>query len=366
MISVGGVVVLGDAGGGASLPTASAAGEVPLADGAGTAYTAGALLLAGTDLARPAASVAYLGRSYFATDIGPAGAVYTCVTDGLGDYDWSAPVLALDAEVAGTTQISDGAGAPTTTSADVSAMLAAANAADARTAIGLGAVTATGATAAAVAAIVDAGRVTTPSLVSEVAGGWTPDSVLAPGQVTVTGGEIVTSYTGASTTANAGGFESRAWPSSVGPEYTFTARFEIANNTGAATVAYANVGYTGGGIFYWLLRASGTANFSANLAGENAALVSGVTLPVDGTGWVRFRVRGTRVTVWTGVGVGATAPVASAWTLRYDGDRSQLSGRIAPTTMLLGGSQRDATSVGATTTYRWSQITIRDLSDGLL
>lgn len=222
----------------------------------------------------------------------------------------------------------------------------------------------TAADAAAQAALIDAARVTTPSLASEAAGGWTPSFVQSPGQVTVTGGEVLTSYTGASTTNNAGGFEQADWPSSVGAEYVFTARFRITNNAGAATVAYANVTYTGGGLFYWILRASGTSDFSANLASENTALMSGVTLPVDGTGWIRFRVRGARVTVWTGVGVGTAAPVASAWTLRYDGDRTQLSGRVAPITYMVGGSQRDTTSVGATTTYRWSQISIKDLSLG--
>ena len=166
------------------------------------------------------------------------------------------------------------------------------------TATGRSLLTATDAAAARAAVA----PVTTPSLVSEAAGGWTPVAVQAPGQVTVTGGEIVTSYSGASTTNNAGGFETRAWPSGVGGEYVFTARVQIENNAGSATVTYANIAYSGG-LFYWFIRASGTADFSANFSG-GTTFVSGVSLPVDGTGWVRVRVVGSRITVWTGVGVG--------------------------------------------------------------
>jgi hypothetical protein len=83
-------------GGGTALPTASAAGELPVSDGAGSAYTA-----------TSAGDVLALGM-----------------------------VAALAGEPAGAALISDGAGDVATTSADVSAMLAAANNAAARAALG--------------------------------------------------------------------------------------------------------------------------------------------------------------------------------------------------------------------------------------
>ena len=90
-------ILNGQSGGGASLPTASAAGELPVSDGAGTAYTA-----------TTAGDVLALGM-----------------------------VAALTGEPAGAALISDGAGDIATTSADVSAMLAAADAAAARAALGV-------------------------------------------------------------------------------------------------------------------------------------------------------------------------------------------------------------------------------------
>lgn len=82
---------------GTALPTASAAGQVPVSDGAGSAYTA-----------TSAGDVLALGM-----------------------------VAALAGEPAGAALISDGAGDIATTSADVSAMLAAADAAAALAALGV-------------------------------------------------------------------------------------------------------------------------------------------------------------------------------------------------------------------------------------
>ena len=83
-------------GGGAGLPSATGAGEVPISTGAGTTYAA----------------------SPFSTEVG------TAVGGFIG-------------AVSGQAFIGNGAGNATTTSADVSGFLAAANAAAARTAIGL-------------------------------------------------------------------------------------------------------------------------------------------------------------------------------------------------------------------------------------
>jgi hypothetical protein len=136
----GGTGTILGGGGGASLPNATAAGEVPAATGPGTAYTAGPIGLGGLLAARPAASAALLGRTYRASNVGPAGAVYVCVTDGAGAYSWLLTALDLSAAVEGSFAVSDGAGGARVSAADVSALNAATNAAGMRTAIGLGSV----------------------------------------------------------------------------------------------------------------------------------------------------------------------------------------------------------------------------------
>jgi hypothetical protein len=101
MITVGTTVVSGspiNGGGGAGLPVASGAGEVPLSTGAGTTYAAA----------------------------------------NLGDEVNAVLVSALGSEPAGTAIVGDGAGGIIPTSADVSAVLAAADAAAARAALGVG------------------------------------------------------------------------------------------------------------------------------------------------------------------------------------------------------------------------------------
>lgn len=123
--------------GGTSLPTATGAGQVPLSDGAGTAYTATSLGLGGLMAARPAASAALLGRSYYATDIAPAGAISVCITDGAGGFGWTSVALDLSSEAQGTAAVMGPTGELVPTSADVSAVLAATDAAAARTALGV-------------------------------------------------------------------------------------------------------------------------------------------------------------------------------------------------------------------------------------
>jgi len=99
MITVGTTVVSGspiNGGGGAGLPVAGGAGEVPLSTGAGTAYAA----------------------ANFGDEVSAA------IAGGIGG-------------TAGQTVIGDGAGDLAMTSADVSALLASADAAAARSALGL-------------------------------------------------------------------------------------------------------------------------------------------------------------------------------------------------------------------------------------
>lgn len=72
---------------GSTLPTASAAGQVPVSTGAGTTYAAAALSSGGLRSARPAAAAAILGRTYFSTDVGD-GELAVVITNGAGGYDW--------------------------------------------------------------------------------------------------------------------------------------------------------------------------------------------------------------------------------------------------------------------------------------
>lgn len=101
--------------GGTSLPTAS-----------------GGLLAA-----RPEASAAVVGQTYLATDAGPAGTLYACITDGAGAFDWAPIYLADDSDAEGTATVADGAGGLQKTSADVSGFLAAADAAAMRAILAL-------------------------------------------------------------------------------------------------------------------------------------------------------------------------------------------------------------------------------------
>lgn len=86
--------------------------------------------------ARPEASAAVVGQTYFAMDAGPAGTLYACITDGAGGYDWAPIYLASDDDAEGTAAVADGSNGLRKTSADVSAMLAATDAAAALSALG--------------------------------------------------------------------------------------------------------------------------------------------------------------------------------------------------------------------------------------
>jgi len=216
-------------------------------------------------------------------------------------------------------------------------------------------------------AAVDAGRVTTPSLVSEVAGGWTPVDVTSPGTVTVTGGEVLVSIPNASTTASAGGKESRSWVA-AGRAFEVLARYQSTGDADAEIQGILRLDYAVGNA-YWILNAAGTWQCYSNFDGsENVALlVSGLAvtgMPRDGTGWIRTRIDGQRLTLWTGIGVSSTPPTDSAWTLRYDADRDKLLGKAAPTALVLGGRSSGTHSVAGATTVRWSQVSVRNLGSG--
>lgn len=217
-------------------------------------------------------------------------------------------------------------------------------------------------TAAQVLAATRAAAVTTPSLASEVAGGWTPSAVVSPGSVTVTGGAIVTTIPNASNTTNAGGFELRAWPA-YGDNVEIVARYTETGDATNAILALQFVEWASGSV-YWALGAGGTWDLYSNLASENTSVAQRTGMPRNGTGWTKLRINGQRITAWTGIGVGSAAPLQTAWTLLYDGDRAGAIGKSVPTMMEIGGRSIDTHAVSGLTTISWSDISITDLTQG--
>ena len=280
----------------------------------------------------------------------PAGGTSADVLTGAGTWKAGSDVLhdglaAFTGSVAGRAIVGDGAGDVQPTSAAVSAALAAAD-------------------APALAAQVDAGRVFTPSLASAGAGGWSPVDVTSPGTVTVTGGEIVVSIPNGSNTTLAGGKESRAWPAS-GTNFEVIARYESTGDADVAIEGVLRINYAVG-YLYWILQGTGAWQAYSGFDGvENVELLNGLTgMPRDGTGWTRTRINGQRVTLWTGIGVGSAPPADGAWTLRYDGDRSTLIGKGAPTALALGGRSLGTHTVSGPTAIKWSQVSVRNLGSG--
>ena len=163
----------------------------------------------------------------------PAGGTSADVLTGDGAWTAGSDVLhdglaTFTGSVAGRVIVGDGNGAVQPTSAAVSAALASAD-------------------APTLVAQVDAGRVTTPSLVSEVAGGWTPVDVTSPGTVTVTGGEVLVSIPNASTTASAGGKESRSWVA-AGRAFEVLARYQSTGDADAEIQGILRLDYAVGNV----------------------------------------------------------------------------------------------------------------------
>lgn len=96
-------------------------------------------------------------------------------------------------------------------------------------------------------------------------------------------------------------------------------RITMAGNPTANTVASLGIGSTGsayGAVV--LVRVSGAGSVDAYDTTPSIVLAGTAdgTLPVDGTGWLRARVDGGVLTIWTGVGASYDAAV---WTMRYRG-----------------------------------------------
>ena len=250
MITVGTTVVSGspiNGGGGAGLPVASGAGEVPLSTGAGTTYAAA----------------------------------------NLGDEVSAVLVSALGSEPAGTAIVSDGAGDITTTSADVSALLAASTAPGMRSAL--------------------CDR--TISLAGLTATNGNGTAVAATGTLSYASGQTGTAYADYPRLVGAHG--TSIW------SFDASARLTITGAPTSNTAASLAVGTTGA-VYNSLvmIRLFGDGGIDGlDLSGAPIWNVyTPGTVPVNGTGWLRVRVQAGAMTFWTGVGA---TYAAAAWTLRY-------------------------------------------------
>jgi hypothetical protein len=294
MITVGTTVVSGSpingGGGGAGLPVASGAGEVPVSTGAGATYAAA----------------------------------------NLGD-EVSAIIAGVIGGTAGQAVIGDGAGSVQQTSADVSALLAATNAAAAR------------------AALCDR----TISLAGLTATNGNGTAVAATGTLSYASGQTGAAYADYPRLVGAHG--TSIWSFDASVRITFTGA------ASANTAASLGIGTTGS-VYDSLvmIRLFGDGQLDGlDLSGLTVwSIYTPGTVPVDGTGWLRVRVQAGTMTFWTGVG--ATYATA-AWTIRY---RALLSSPPSPDTtypslglVLYQGVNPGAPGVQAV----YSDLVIRDL-----
>ena len=256
--------------GGTALPTASAAGELPVSDGAGTAYTA-----------TSAGDVLALGM-----------------------------VAALAGEPAGAALISDGAGDIATTSADVSAMLAASDAAAARAAMGV------------------PGSVEVDPLTGLSGGLQTWVAVPSSGSTESISGGVMSFNTPAGQTSGtarmsyyrpfgveaARGVDVAVRIASWGAGAAGTLRGILALGSAADPL---NATYTGSvyGIQVYVTADTGVVSADEYLAGSfTTRLTSGAgAAPLGGTGWLRVVTTAYGYAILTGVGATYAAAV---WTVR--------------------------------------------------
>lgn len=286
--------------GGASLPTASDAGQVPLSSGAGTTYTA----------------------ADFGATMGAA-------------------MGGLVGSVAGKTVIGDGAGGVATTSADVSAVLAAANAAAARSAMF---------------------PTTTYDMSSST--GWTAHAGTVAGQTAaVTGG--VGRLTCAASTSNSSNPMTptrasiyRAIPSTVDPT-RYRVIWRIATITGAGlylflqpvvadyTVSCAPNVYAGCS----LAGAVDTGYAPDGSTVINSSDTADATVPTGGTGWMMVEVAGSIVDIYSGTGTSTDPPAPTAWKFAKQQNLNPLAG-VSATGHIPGVA--DSAARVLLTVMRWS------------
>jgi hypothetical protein len=277
-------------GSGAGLPVAGGAGEVPVSTGAGTTYAA----------------------SPISTEVSGVLAGFLGAT-------------------LGQTVIGDGAGDVSTTTADVSALLAASNAPGMRSAL--------------------CDR--TISLAGLTATNGTGTAVAATGTLSYASGQTGLVYADYPRLVGAHGTSIWSFDASV--------RIAITGAGSGNTAASLGIGTTGS-VYnsVVMIRLFGDGQIDGlDISGSPVwSVYTPGTLPVDGTGWLRVRVQAGVMTFWTGVGA---SYAAAAWTIRY---RALLSSPSSPDTTYpsLGLALYQAVDPGAPGVQAvYSNLTIRDL-----
>ena len=195
----------------------------------------------------------------------------------------------------------------------------------------------------------------TPSLASSA--GWT-DVSSGGGSVAITGGTLTGTVPG-SIAATIVGAATIPWGST--DCYDVRARVQITGDTTSNAKGHLRVNFAGGAITI-NQQGDGTLQLLTTFGGFSLwATVA--SRPIGGTGWVRLRITGQRVTAWYGTGVGSAEPSVTGWTLLTDADRSVLVGQVGPVTLHLGG-QTEGGALTTTTTFAWSFVSARSLSGG--
>jgi hypothetical protein len=262
------------------------------------------------------------------------------VSTGAGTTYAASPIstevlAALDAilggDPAGSAIISDGGGATTVTSADVSALLASADAPGMRSAL--------------------CDR--TISLAGLTATNGTGTAVAATGTLSYADDQTGLVYADFPRLVGAHGTSIWSFDASV--------RIAITGAGSGNTAASMGIGTTGS-VYNSLVMIRLFGDGQIDGLDISGAVVWSVytpgTLPVDGTGWLRVRVQAGTMTFWTGVGA---SYAAAAWTIRY---RALLSSPPSPDSTypslalaLYQGVDPGAPGVQAV----YSDLTIRDL-----
>ena len=197
------------------------------------------------------------------------------------------------------------------------------------------------------------GLLWTPSLTS--LSGWT-DVSSGAGSVAVAGGALTGTIPGSTAPVNVA---AATIPWAATDCFDVRARVQISGSTGADAKAHLRVMYSGAG---FLIVADGAGGLALiRTLGLFASLATATGRPVDGTGWVRFRVVGQRMTLWYGTGIGAAEPGATDWTLLYDADDAALLAISGPTDLHVGGQNDSGGGLSGATDFVWRTILVRSL-----
>lgn len=192
----------------------------------------------------------------------------------------------------------------------------------------------------------------TPSLASS--SGWT-DVSSGVGSVTITGGALTGTITGSVAPTNVA---AATIPWAGDNAFEVRARVQISGSTGADAKAHLRVRYVGGDLCVVPSGDGGLLLFHS--IGGYSPISTASGRPINGTGWIRLRVVGQRVTLWYGTGSGASEP--TSWTLMYDADQSVLIGVASPTALHLGGQNDSGGGLSTTSTFAWRSVSVRSLS----